>query len=144
MASVVEILVLLATLGFIALPLLGRFNRPATAEGITEGELSELLYKKDAAYTALKDLDFDHRTGKIDRADYDEMKKQFEADAMAVIKTIEEYQAGTSRGASSPSSNSSSNVSSSIAPADQKYCTSCGGEVKPTDKFCASCGTALG
>ncbi|MBF0171205.1 MAG: hypothetical protein HQK87_08980 [Nitrospinae bacterium] len=130
MASFVEILVLLATLGFIALPLMGRFGRPA-AEGVTEGELSELLYKKDAVYTALKDLDFDHRTGKIDRADYEEMKRQFETDAMSVIATIETLQAGGGA-ATAPERD-----------AARRFCAACGNGAKPGDKFCASCGTKL-
>ncbi len=134
MATLVEVLVLLMTVGFIGLPLLARFGRPAAATGVTEGELSELLYKKDAAYTALKDLDFDHRTGKIDRADYEEMKRQFEADAMAVIKTIEEFQAGGTPAA----------IPAATTSERGRFCTSCGAKANDTDAFCAGCGNKLG
>jgi zinc-ribbon domain len=55
----------------------------------------------------------------------------------------------------STSSSSTSNVETSVPPGNinvnssepvsyRKFCTECGTSVKPTDKFCASCGQKLG
>jgi hypothetical protein len=130
MTTIVEIILLAATLALVGAPLFARrFAAPAGA-AMAEGELSELLYKKDAAYAALKDLEFDHRTGKIDDADYRAMKGQFESEAMAIIKTIDEFKTGYPE--------------KSTGPTDAaRFCAACGAKADAGHKFCGSCGAKL-
>jgi hypothetical protein len=64
-------LLAVACVVFVARPLLrsGRADAPAGLDGDEEGRL-QLLEERDRALAALKELEFDHRTGKISDEDY--------------------------------------------------------------------------
>jgi hypothetical protein len=80
-------------MGVIAYPLL-RASASDDRGGIVESELSDLLYRRDSLYTALKDLDFDHATGKINDADHAEMKERFEREAVEILEKIDAAEEG--------------------------------------------------
>lgn len=125
----IEILLLLSLLAMVAYPLMGMRH---SSKELVENELSDLLYKKDAAFFALKDLKFDHATGKIDDSDYDQMKKKFESEAVAVLDEIENFKEGTDTADKiSPAQNETEN---------KNFCTQCGEQIKGDFKFCPSCG----
>jgi hypothetical protein len=69
------ILAVAATVGallYLARPLFGRAQvPPAPADGLDAGRL-ELVEERDRAVAALRELEFDHRTGKITDFDYRE------------------------------------------------------------------------
>ncbi|MFQ5432904.1 MAG: hypothetical protein ACE5EN_10410 [Nitrospinota bacterium] len=69
------------------------FMRPKEETTVNEGdEYHNLLYAKDAALLALKELDFDYDTGKVGEEDYRRIKKQFEGEAVAILKQIDKAQ----------------------------------------------------
>jgi hypothetical protein len=71
-ALVLSAVLAVAAVLFVARPFLRAPSRqePATArEGTEDGRL-ELLEARDRALAALKELEFDHRTGKVSDADY--------------------------------------------------------------------------
>ena len=83
-----EILVVGLVLFGIGYPL---FMRPKEVITLDEGdEYHNLLYAKDAALLAIKELDFDYDTGKLGEDDYKRIKKQFESEAVAIIKQVDE------------------------------------------------------
>ncbi|MBI5815658.1 MAG: zinc ribbon domain-containing protein [Nitrospinae bacterium] len=130
MLLMVELLILAAALAFIAYPLL----KPEAAEpgggALSENELSALLFKKEAAYAAIKDLEFDRSTGKIDDADYEQMKAQFEAEAIAVLKELSG--AGPAEG-----------EKKKRRGGEEVFCVTCGAKVKPNHNFCGKCGAKV-
>lgn len=77
-----------AVLAFIGYPL---FASPAgRVETIREGdEHQNLLYARETAYLALKDLEFDYKTGKLDEDDYKQLKRRYEGEAVAILKRID-------------------------------------------------------
>jgi hypothetical protein len=84
----VEILVVGLVLFGIGYPL---FMRPKEIKTVDEGDVyHNLLYAKDAALLAIKELDFDYDTGKVGEDDYKRSKKQFESEAVAIMKQIDE------------------------------------------------------
>jgi hypothetical protein len=93
------LLVVLAVL-FVAVPLLraGGVEEWHTA---SEAQLRriELRERRDAAYVALRELELDHDTGKLDDADYAVATKELRAEAMAALAALEEDE----RRAASPS-----------------------------------------
>ncbi len=124
-----EILLLLSVLAMVAYPLMGIRH---SAKELVENELSDLLYKKDAAFFALKDLKFDHATGKIDDSDYDSMKQKFESEAVAVLDEIESFEKGIdTTDKTSPAQTETEN---------KKFCTQCGEQLKGDFRFCPACG----
>lgn len=85
---IVEILVVGIVLFGIGYPL---FMRPKDVVTVDEGdEYHNLLYAKDAALLAIKELDFDYDTGKVGEDDYKRSKKQFESEAVSIMKQLDE------------------------------------------------------
>ncbi|MHB1326698.1 MAG: double zinc ribbon domain-containing protein [Gemmatimonadales bacterium] len=144
----------LVLVGMLMLPLLRKgpdpddFDEPLPLEETREGQ----------ALLALKDLDFDHATGKISEDDYAAMKGQFTSDALAALRSeqvdpVEQLVAarravleGVPAGLSCPTCGPRSEP-------DARYCSDCGVSLQsptpcaacaaplPADaRFCAACG----
>jgi hypothetical protein len=48
-----------------------------------------LLLQKDTLYTAIRDLEFDFQTGKVDQKDYVELRQQLEREAIHVLRLLD-------------------------------------------------------
>lgn len=138
MLTLIELLLLVGTLFVVSFPLWNKRFAEDIVE-LKESELSDLLYRKDASFIALKDLEFDHKTGKIDDVDYDEMKARFEGEALDTIKRIDDYK----RGSDAVGTVDQKIKTSVKSKTDIGYCASCGVSVKESHKFCSSCGASL-
>jgi len=85
---VFEIFMVIAVLAAIGYPLFAPAG--VRVETIREGdEYHNLLYAREAAYLALKDLEFDYKTGKLDEDDYEQLKRRYEEEAVAILKSID-------------------------------------------------------
>lgn len=51
--------------------------------------LDELLLKKDATYSAIKELEFDHAVGNLSEQDYRDLARRYEDKAVALLKEID-------------------------------------------------------
>ena len=136
-------------------------------QGVREKEISradQLAAERDSLLNALRDLDFDHATGKIGDEDYAPQRAQLVAQGVAVLKQLDAL--GSNRGAASADdeieravaarrkTRAGPNVEDQIeaevstrrrpAPAaDAVKCPACGHPAQPDDRFCAKCGTKL-
>ena len=55
--------------------------------GVSSDEkLDDLLARRDATYAALKELELDHETGKLSPSDYQVMRDQSRAQAVAILQ----------------------------------------------------------
>ena len=131
MILITEIAILALTLLCIAYPLFNRRAAQGAGTDVEESEFTDLLYKKEAAYIALKDLDFDHKMGKIDDADYLEMKSRFEAEAVALLGRIDDLEAGVSAKKAAPRVGSA------------RFCVKCGAKTGGDFNFCGKCGAPI-
>lgn len=127
MITIVEVLLALAVMAAIGYPL---FVKPSLAEGdVDEGdERHKLLSAKEAAFVALKDLDFDYKTGKIDEADYTALKARYEAEAVRVMKRLD---------------NAAKEQPAARTGEKARFCSDCGAKADAGDRFCAACGKPL-
>ncbi len=57
--------------------------------------LDQLLERRDTVYENLRDLKFEHRSGKFSDADYEEMKRAMETEAAMVLAEIEKATGGS-------------------------------------------------
>ncbi len=128
MITIVEVLLALAVMAVIGYPL---YVKPSLAEGdVDEGDnLHKLVSAKEAAFVALKDLEFDYKTGKIDEADYATLKSRYEAEAVNVMKRLDNAVKGKS-----------AESSGKHTAAKARYCSGCGKKIEEGDRFCAACG----
>jgi hypothetical protein len=80
-----------AAVVLVALPFL---REPVPADDTLEQpdeELIGLIEERDRALAALKELEFDHRTGKIGDADYRETVATLRQDAAAALRALDRY-----------------------------------------------------
>lgn len=88
---------------FVARPFLRDSSSPSgpAAGDTTSGEGVErlrLAEDRDRALTALKELEFDHRTGKISDADYRELVGPLRREAAEALRALDAATGGTSPG----------------------------------------------
>jgi hypothetical protein len=60
-------------------------------------KLDQLLERRDTLYDNLRDLRFEHRSGKYSEADYETMKTSMETDAALVLAEMDQLTASQTR-----------------------------------------------
>jgi hypothetical protein len=84
-----------ALTGFLVRPLLGGASGTRAARGRLErGRLRDLVSAREMAYAALKEIEFDRLTHKLDEQDYRTLHARYRAQAAALMKKIDELQPG--------------------------------------------------
>ena len=125
-------------------PLVRRLSyRPQVREG--DNETERLLLQKEMLYGAIRDLDFDFQTGKVDQKDYAEVRQQLEREAVQILRQldaidplvafdneIEQQVLALRRRRTSTSCGS-----------ERESCSSCGIPFEEEENFCPVCGQAL-
>jgi hypothetical protein len=101
-----------------------------------------LTEQRDALYAAIRELDFDHRMGKIDDADYRRMRGDYTQQAVALLKEIDRGN-GRSRAADDVEREVASFRKKGGQTQAAVFCASCGTKVRSHDRFCASCGAKI-
>jgi cytochrome c-type biogenesis protein CcmI len=90
-AGVLLVLLVVLAVLFIVVPLLRSSDaeewQTASAEQLRRIELRE---RRDNAYVALRELELDHDTGKLDDADYTAANRELRAEAVAALAALEE------------------------------------------------------
>ncbi len=90
----------------------------------------ELEARKAQIYAAIKDIDFDYQMGKLSEEDYQELRSQYKAEAVQLLKQMDQLKRPRGK--------------KHKAKAAQAFCAQCGARVNPNDRFCANCGAPLG
>jgi hypothetical protein len=107
--------------------------------------IQSLFLQKEMLYVAIRDLDFDFQTGKVDQQDYGELRRQLEREAVHILRQldavdplvvfaneVEGQVLGLRR-----------HCTSTIRVSGQEACLSCGTSLESSDNFCPACGQAL-
>lgn len=131
LATAGAVLFAFAIVLFVLEPLLTGRSALLQAEDRADNE----AFRKHAALRALRDLEYDFQTGKLDEGDYRALKRELVAEAAEVLYD----------GAAGPTDS----VEAEIRTVRQRMragtaCTHCGAEVLIEGRFCASCGAPLG
>ena len=113
--------------------------------GSAKPELEQLSLQKETLYTAIRDLDFDFQTSKVDEADYRDLRHQLEGEALQVLRALDavdplmmldaeiERQILSLRQSSSPRAHLSS----------QGVCIACQATLQGGENFCPFCSQPL-
>jgi ribosomal protein L32 len=127
---------------FVAAPLAGGlFRRRQVAN---ELDLERLEHERGLAVQGLRELEFDHEMGKLDDADYRELKATLEARALAAMGAIDR-----AKGAGRVATMRLASRRSKAGPVTQtavrrfNFCPQCGVRAGAAHNFCAECGAAL-
>jgi hypothetical protein len=94
-AAVVAAVAILAVLA-VAWPFLSP-ERGTPGEHLSPADRArlDLLERRDAAYAALRDLEQDHRTGKVSDADYDVERRRLRAEAAEALRGLDRLESKT-------------------------------------------------
>lgn len=100
-----------------------------------DDEMSEAEARRRVTLLALRDVEYDYHTGKLDETDYKAMKRQFSAEALAAMKAMEED------GAEEALEAEIAAVRQGLATGTA--CETCGHLNPPGSRFCGACGSPL-
>jgi hypothetical protein len=129
-----------AALLAVAYPVLARTRTAAPSAVSASEKLAELLAQRDAAFAALRDLNFDHRVGKITDEDFVAFEAHLKGVAADALAALDEWEAAADRALGEVVT---AQASQPRAQAGGRACPECGQWAEAEDKFCAACGAAL-
>jgi hypothetical protein len=137
---VAAIMIVASVALFVAAPLAGGlFRRRRVAK---ELDLERLEHERGLAVQGLRELEFDHEMGKLDDADYRELKATLEGRALAAMGAIDRAK-DAGRVATMRLTPRRSKVSPVTQTASFNFCPQCGARAGGSHNFCAECGAAL-
>lgn len=158
----VIVLMIAGTLWWVLKPILGAQTDIEAAERADSLTLSELEMKRDAIYSAIKDLELDFESGKIAEQDFQQGRLKFLQQVAAIIKQIEtlsgdfESRLEAQVDALLASDNTvtedlrhtaRAEIEAQMAVLDtvtsDYACPTCGHPYEAGDTFCTECGTSL-
>ncbi len=107
----------------------------------TEDELTETEARKRVALLALRDVEYDFLSGKLDEKDYRAMKGELTAEALAALEADENAR---SEGGGSAEAELEAEIAQVRAGLrDGTTCGDCGFANESGSRFCSSCGHEL-
>ncbi len=135
----------------IALPILGQARQLPGGEVTSSSEqerLDELVAQREAAFQALRELNFDHRVGTVtddDCAAFEVGLKQAAADA---LRALDEWEAEADDALDDVLEQAVSTRRQALATQQShgqggRACAACGRPALAGDRFCGGCGAAL-
>ena len=128
--TVIGLLIVAAASIYIAWPLLaGTGDEP-----IEVVSASALEREKETALSAIGELDFDHRAGKITDQDHQELRAQLETRALRALSALDQE---------SPRDDEPQRAGAEVGTAGLSFCPDCGHRLVKNPKFCPSCGANL-
>ena len=89
-ADIVVIVVMaLGLVAWVGEPLVRRRRVRDAAEDARSDAIERLVLQRETLYTAIRDLDFDHQTGKVDAEDHAVLRRQMEEEAAVVLRDLD-------------------------------------------------------
>jgi len=151
--TLIGVVLALLAVGFISYPLLREQLGDEETLDLPE-DLEDLLRRKESTYSALKELEFDFKTGKLSEGDFRELDSRYRADALEILAAIDARDEGM-RDTSDPRTSKAQRTRSRAgtvesAPAvaaptlDPFTCAACGRVNPEGARFCAGCGDQIG
>lgn len=149
MVMIAIAIMIVASIAIVAYPLFSTPSRrtPVLSTGL-DVTLESLVVQRDSAYSAIKDLEFDHAMGKLSETDYKVMRAKYETRAVSILQQLDSAKPSVARHAPSPDVDElierqvkqirrRSNGSGEIP------CPKCGAPRAESDAFCGKCGISL-
>jgi hypothetical protein len=94
----IDFLLILVVVALVVLLVSAPLRRRRVADGAESAERADLEAARDAKYREIRDAELDHRTGKLSEADWRALDRSLRADAVAILKRLDELDPPTSDG----------------------------------------------
>jgi cytochrome c-type biogenesis protein CcmI len=134
MALLGALLLVTAVVMFILLPVAKGQHASLSRE---DDELTEAEARRRVTLLALRDVEYDYHTGKLDEADYMALRAELSAEALAALEAADDEAGGTD-----------ADIEAEIAAVRAGLeagttCGTCGHRNPDGSRFCAACGETL-
>ncbi len=153
MFEYVVILCILVVVGYLIFqPLLRQRDTESISSQSREIKGMELEKQKEDVYAAIKEMDFDFGMGKISEEDYQELRSQYKAKALEIMKEADrvdkkddmdaaiEREVQRLREKKAPKKKKEDKKETGV---QINFCPHCGTKVGQSHKFCKGCGKSL-
>jgi hypothetical protein len=87
---VLDLLVVFAALAVVVLVVAAPLRRRGAGEAEESARRAELEAAREAKYREIRDAELDYRTGKLSEADWRALDRGLRAEAMAILKDLDE------------------------------------------------------
>lgn len=150
----IGIILLVVALAYVSLPF-----RQKGSTGLKRPKVNASEGRREAVFSALRDLEFDFKTGKVSEEDYAPLKAQLMTEAAHYVEQEkaedEKLEALIQTRRSAQLQVINCDRCGTSLEAGQRFCTkcgsavsqdicpSCGGKIRAGDQFCSSCGSSL-
>jgi hypothetical protein len=113
--------------------------------------LKQLEVQKEGAYSAIRELEFDLKMGKLSSEDFEALKNQYTQEAVNYLKEIDKLQTNNPTNSSLSAEDIEAEIEREVVvlstkkrkKVDHMYCTQCGSKASRKARFCFSCGAEL-
>ncbi len=158
MVYVLVLILMLAAFAAVGWPLLSSAKRNLSPSSETSLEWEKLVDERDAAYKAIKDLQFEHDLGTLSTQDYQSLHERYRTDAAAALQRLDVLRRSGKAEAAADAApktaphgptraarrSAQGKRTAPLPAAAHAYpCPSCSKSVPADDRFCANCGTAV-
>jgi hypothetical protein len=142
MTYVAIVLVMLVAFALVGWPLVGpaRDSRRAPS-GASAG--NDLIDRRDAAYRAIKELEFEYDLGNLSEPDYRRLRQRYRGEAATILRELDAVQGEAAAEAAPSRPAGQAAVVSTATVRANLSCPSCGGRVETGDRYCSSCGARV-
>ena len=109
----------------------------------TNDEMSEAEATRRVRLLALRDAEYDYQMGKLDEADYQSLRAELAAEALAAMEAVDHEKNGGRLRSASPEALEVEVAAVRAGLREGTTCGACGHGNPPGSRFCGSCGEAL-
>jgi cytochrome c-type biogenesis protein CcmI len=141
MTYVAAVMIVAAVALFVAAPLTEGLRR-GRRESVGRLEIDRLEHDRGLAMQGLRELEFDHEMGKLDPADYQQLRAALENRAFAAMSALD--RAGQNRAVRRSTTADTVTALPSSASRAANSCPQCGATIVSGQDFCSECGAKLG
>jgi hypothetical protein len=138
------LLIAVSVVIFVGEPLIRR-SIPSALAGTPDHTLEQLTLQKETLYTAIRDLDFDFHTGKVDQKDYTNLRQRLEDEALQVLHQLDDADplVGLDSELERQILTFRQRTSSTLHSTSPITCPGCAATLEGRENFCPSCGQQL-
>ena len=108
-----------------------------------DSPLDGIRARRELVYTAIRDLDHDFETAKLEEDDYTQMRDRLRSEAIELLRAEREASAQEALATEHSDTPGGSSVAAASEPTTGAYCPTCGKAVTANWRFCSHCGGNL-
>ena len=137
----------LILLAYVIRPLLQKKYKFVYVPFLKINEKENLLKKKDEMLGAIKEIEFEYQMGKLSEQDYNELKRDYEINALKILEELDTKNNGNSKNDLIEEEIKAyrfqkEKIDNNLKK-EFKYCPQCGTQVDINSKFCNNCGNSF-